>query len=60
MAFVLTVFGQTITHPACSFKHFEVQRISRQLALYFCKGVAGGHTSHKLGLDKILLVGIFL
>lgn len=48
------------THPACSLKHFEVQRVSRQLALYFGKRVAGGHTSHKLGLDKIFLVGSFL
>lgn len=48
------------THPACGLKHFEVQRVSGQLALYFSKGVAGGHASHKLGLDKILLVGIFL
>lgn len=55
-----SAFGQTITHPACSLKHFEVQWISRQLAIYFCEWVAGGHTSHKLGLDKILLVGIFL
>lgn len=49
-----------ITHPACSLKHFEVQWVSRQLALYFGKRVAGGHASHKLGLDKVLLVGIFL
>lgn len=49
-----------MTHPACSLKHFEVQWISRQLALYFSERVAGGHTSHKLGLYKILLVDIFL
>ena len=48
------------THPACSLKHFEVQWVPGQLALYFCEGVAGGHASHKLGLDQILLVGISL
>lgn len=48
------------TYPACSLKHFEVQWVSRQLAFYFGKRVAGGHTSYKLGLDKIFLVGRFL
>lgn len=48
------------THPACSLKHFEIQRISRQLTVYFGKRVAGGHTRHKLGLDEILFVGIVL
>lgn len=48
------------THPACSLKHFEVQWISRQLAFYFGKGVAGGHASYEMGFNKILLGGISL
>lgn len=50
----------TDTHPACGLKHFEVQWISWQLAIYFSKRVAGGHTCHKLGLYKTVFAGIFL
>lgn len=48
------------THPACGLKHFEVQRVSWQLAFYFGQRMAGGHTCHKMGFDKIFLVGSFL
>lgn len=54
------VNGLTVTHPACSLKHLEIQRVSRQPAIYFGERVAGGHASNKLGFDKSFLVGIFL
>lgn len=60
LAIIMHLGRYRATYPACSLKHFEVQWVSRQLALYFGERVAGGHASHKLGLDQILLVGIFL
>lgn len=38
------------TYPTSSLKHFEVQWVSRQPALYFGERMARSHASNKLGL----------